>query len=163
MFGALPFGVGDRFAGLGAGVEVLAVARSGVRPCERGVFGQAATTIPVPAPAASWCSPGRPGTHPQLPPAVGAPMMWPRRTRERGAFMGEQAPSTSNQATRGSTDRVVFGVAAVLVLFFLGWGIASPASLGAFAEAGLGWPSTTSGGDSRWPPPGSWCSSAGWR
>ncbi|KAA5834560.1 BCCT family transporter [Saccharopolyspora hirsuta] len=40
---------------------------------------------------------------------------------------------------RASTDRVIFGTTALLVLFFLGWGIASPTTLGAFAEAGLRW------------------------
>ncbi|MDA3625266.1 BCCT family transporter [Saccharopolyspora sp. WRP15-2] len=49
--------------------------------------------------------------------------------------MGELPAGTA----RASTDRVVFGVTALLVLFFLGWGIASPTTLGAFAEAGLRW------------------------
>lgn len=53
--------------------------------------------------------------------------------------MEESAASASTEATRPSTDRVIFGVAALLVLFFLAWGIASPATLGAVAEAGLRW------------------------
>ncbi|MEV5537175.1 BCCT family transporter [Saccharopolyspora shandongensis] len=53
--------------------------------------------------------------------------------------MEEQAASPSREATRPATDRVIFGVTALLVLFFLSWGIASPATLGTFAEAGLRW------------------------
>ncbi|RRO14719.1 BCCT family transporter [Saccharopolyspora rhizosphaerae] len=44
-----------------------------------------------------------------------------------------------DEPTRAPTDRVVFGVAALLVLIFLGWGVSSPGSLGAFADAALRW------------------------
>lgn len=54
--------------------------------------------------------------------------------------MTEHAATSSHSGnSRPRTDRVVFGATALLVVSFLGWGLAAPESLGGFAEAGLNW------------------------
>ncbi|MBE9373895.1 BCCT family transporter [Saccharopolyspora sp. HNM0983] len=57
----------------------------------------------------------------------------------------DEAPSSAADVTRPRTDFVVFGVTALLIAFFVGWGITSSSTLGAAAEAGLDWAVTNIG------------------
>ena len=56
------------------------------------------------------------------------------------------------------TNTVVFGITGALVACFLGWALASPTALSAFAEAALNWAVDDIGWASCWPRPDSWCS-----